>query len=166
MLKFTTSSAEQTSDLGRRLGQAVAVPVAFMLAGSYGTGKTTFAQGLAQGLGVQGLVRSPSYSIVRTYQGTKFGFVHADLYRMKSLAEVNELGLTDMLDGGTVIAVEWPGTVDGFSLDLPYLATSFGFADENLAEYVGNVEEARVLELVFSSDCPEALAEVARAFAA
>jgi tRNA threonylcarbamoyladenosine biosynthesis protein TsaE len=166
MPRLVTHSPDQTIELGCKLGTAVKGSLAFYLAGSYGTGKTTFAQGLAQGLGVVGPVRSPSYSIVKTYLGASIGFIHADLYRMKSAAEIYELGLQDLLDGESVIAVEWPGTVEGFGLGMPFIELTFGFADEKLTEFAGDIAEARVIELAFSEDCPAAMVEVARALAA
>lgn len=166
MLRLTTSSPEQTTALGRKLGAALERPVAFMLAGSYGTGKTTFAQGLAQGLGVEGLVRSPSYSIVRTYIGGKFGFVHADLYRVKSSEDIFELGLNDILQGDNVIAVEWPSTVEGFSLDLPTVEMTFSFVNEPGDNHSKDLEQTRVIRVDFSTDWPVVLREMANAFTA
>ena len=69
MLELETGSAEATRRLAARIGQLVAGPLVILLGGDYGTGKTTFVQGLAKGLGIDGLVRSPSYNIMKKYEG-------------------------------------------------------------------------------------------------
>jgi tRNA threonylcarbamoyladenosine biosynthesis protein TsaE len=83
--------------------------VLVLLRGDYGTGKTTFVQGLAAGLGITGPTRSPSYLIVQVYGSLGRPLVHADLYRVHSPAEVDELGIGELAGDDALIAVEWPG---------------------------------------------------------
>ena len=77
------------------------------LTGGLGSGKTTFCQGLARGLGVpeDRPITSPTFSLVNLHRG-RVQFAHADLYRLKSEAELEELGLDEAFDEGAA-AIEW-----------------------------------------------------------
>jgi len=78
------------------------------LQGELGAGKTTCVRSLLRALGVTGLVRSPTYTLVETYPLATLTCVHVDLYRLQSLSEVDELGLRDLVGPGSLIMVEWP----------------------------------------------------------
>jgi tRNA threonylcarbamoyladenosine biosynthesis protein TsaE len=78
------------------------------LQGELGAGKTTCVRSLLRALGVAGLVRSPTYTLVETYPSGKLTCVHVDLYRLQSLTEVDELGLRDLVGPGCLLLVEWP----------------------------------------------------------
>jgi tRNA threonylcarbamoyladenosine biosynthesis protein TsaE len=78
------------------------------LQGELGAGKTTCVRSLLRTLGVTGLVRSPTYTLVEAYYLATLTCVHVDLYRLQSLTEVDELGLRDLVEPGSLIMVEWP----------------------------------------------------------
>jgi tRNA threonylcarbamoyladenosine biosynthesis protein TsaE len=78
------------------------------LQGELGAGKTTCVRSLLRALGVAGLVRSPTYTLVETYPLGALTCVHVDLYRLQSLTEVDELGLRDVLGANCLLLVEWP----------------------------------------------------------
>jgi tRNA threonylcarbamoyladenosine biosynthesis protein TsaE len=78
------------------------------LQGELGAGKTTCVRALLRTLGVEGLVRSPTYTLVETYELAGLTCVHVDLYRVQSLGEIDELGLRDVMGPGTLLLVEWP----------------------------------------------------------
>ena len=101
------ATAEVMKALGVRLGQTMRVGDVVALHGQLGSGKTTLAQGLATGLGVppERHVASPTFALVNEHQG-KITFVHADLYRIKHAAELQELGLEEASDRAAV-AIEW-----------------------------------------------------------
>jgi tRNA threonylcarbamoyladenosine biosynthesis protein TsaE len=105
------------------------------LRGELGAGKTTCARSLLRALGVAGLVRSPTYTLVETYCLADLTCVHVDLYRLQVLTEVDELGLRDLTGPGCLLLIEWPekGAAALPAADL----------DLNLT-YVGDARHARL----------------------
>jgi len=104
-----------TEALGRALahslpqaGAASAGGVVVYLQGELGAGKTTCVRALLRALGVTGLVRSPTYTLVETYALAGLTCIHVDLYRLQSLSEIDELGLRDWVGPGALLLVEWP----------------------------------------------------------
>jgi tRNA threonylcarbamoyladenosine biosynthesis protein TsaE len=112
-LRLVSLSAAQTQALGQRLGTALreaAIPAPLLLLrGDFGTGKTTFVQGLARGLGCTTAARSPSYLLVKVHMGVTRRLVHADLYRVAGPAAIAELAIPELAGPQGIIAVEWPG---------------------------------------------------------
>ncbi|MGC8875048.1 MAG: tRNA (adenosine(37)-N6)-threonylcarbamoyltransferase complex ATPase subunit type 1 TsaE [Chloroflexia bacterium] len=110
-LDFVSHSAEQTRRLGVRLGRLLEPGDVLLFVGEFGSGKTTFIQGIAEGLGVQGPITSPSFTLVWEYRADAerggMPFYHIDLYRVQSLEEAWRLGLDDLFYGAGVCAVEW-----------------------------------------------------------
>lgn len=108
-----TQTAEETERLGARLAQArarSALDLAVVyLEGGLGAGKTTFARGFAREAGLEGGLRSPTYTLLEVYPLTAGALVHVDLYRVHSSAELESLGLRDFLLPGHVWLIEWPG---------------------------------------------------------
>jgi tRNA threonylcarbamoyladenosine biosynthesis protein TsaE len=88
---------------GRVAGSAV-----IYLYGELGAGKTTCARSLLRTLGVAGLIRSPTYTLVEAYQLASVTCVHVDLYRLAGADAVEELGLRDYLGSDCLLLVEWP----------------------------------------------------------
>jgi len=104
--RLATSSAEQTAAVGRELGRALAGGMVIGLSGELGSGKTTFVQGLFDGLGASEPVVSPSFVLIRELSG-RVPLVHVDLYRLESEAEMEAIGVPDYLAGDGVAVVEW-----------------------------------------------------------
>ena len=104
---LSAPDAETTQALGARLGRAMGVGDVIALTGPLGSGKTTFAQGVAVGLDVatDRHVASPTFALVNEHPG-RVPFVHADFYRIKSDAELGELGLEEAYDRAAA-ALEW-----------------------------------------------------------
>src|SRR3954447_22998920 len=105
--ELVAASAEETRGLGARLGRVLAVGDVVALVGPLGSGKTTFAQGLAQGLEVPAdrHVASPTFALVNQHPG-RVPFLHADLYRIERPEELRELGLEAGYDHAAT-AIEW-----------------------------------------------------------
>ena len=104
--------ARQTGGLGAALARGcpwhVPEPRLIYLSGELGAGKTTLAAALLQALGVEEIVRSPSYALIETYAARGGEAVHMDLYRLRGAEELQQLGLRDYLSGRTLLLIEWP----------------------------------------------------------
>lgn len=113
MLEFFSRSPEQTRRIGLRLGGMLEAGDVICLQGNLGAGKTTFAQGLAQGWGSLDAVSSPTFILVNQYRRADGGrLFHLDAYRLDSIPEAEELDLDFMLAEGALI-VEWPERIGG-----------------------------------------------------
>jgi tRNA threonylcarbamoyladenosine biosynthesis protein TsaE len=105
-LRARTSSPDATREVAARLARVARRGDVIVLQGLLGAGKTMFAQGFARGLGVEGPVTSPTFTLVRQYPCALGQLVHADVYRLDHLAEVADLGLSEMVEDGVAL-VEW-----------------------------------------------------------
>ena len=99
--------AAQIGTAAAQTGTALPGAVVY-LQGDLGAGKTTCVRSLLRTLGVTGLVRSPTYTLVEMYRLAALTCVHVDLYRLQALTEVDELGLRDLVGPGCLLLVEWP----------------------------------------------------------
>ena len=104
----TTESAEATRALAARLATTLPPDTTLALHGDMGVGKTTFVQGLAQGLGVREHVTSPTFAIYSVYKGAGRTLVHLDAYRLEQAGQIEALLLDEFLASPWVLAVEWP----------------------------------------------------------
>lgn len=105
--RMLTSECEaRTVELGRIVGERLEPGDAVLLIGELGAGKTRFVQGMVEGIGVQEPARSPTFVLVNEYEG-RLRLLHSDLYRIASAAEVDDLGLSERLEEGDALAVEW-----------------------------------------------------------
>jgi tRNA threonylcarbamoyladenosine biosynthesis protein TsaE len=106
------SDAAATEALGRTLAGPLAdaartAAVVVFLEGPLGAGKTTLARGLLRGLGYAGRVRSPTFTLLEPYELAGCTVIHLDLFRLADAAELDFLGLTDLLTAGSLVLVEW-----------------------------------------------------------
>ncbi|MBO5340094.1 MAG: tRNA (adenosine(37)-N6)-threonylcarbamoyltransferase complex ATPase subunit type 1 TsaE [Oscillospiraceae bacterium] len=111
-MEYITNSAEQTEQLGEKLAGAVSAGIVIAYTGDLGAGKTAFTRGLARGLGIDGRVTSPTFTIVNEYEGGRLPLFHFDMYRLESSDELFDIGWEDYLARGGVCAVEWSENVD------------------------------------------------------
>ena len=109
-MKLECGSAEQTRAVAAALATLLEAGDVILLVGDLGTGKTTFAQGLARGLGVEAPVTSPSFTLVQEYAG-RLPVVHVDVYRLQRIQELHDLGFEEFVDGSGVLIVEWGDVV-------------------------------------------------------
>jgi len=101
-----TASAAETRAVGAAIASCLAPGDVVVLGGDLGTGKTTIAQGIGAGLGVTEPIVSPTFAIVREYEG-RVPVAHVDVYRLDRVQELNDLGIEEILDGTRVVLVEW-----------------------------------------------------------
>ena len=106
MSALQSGGPEETRRLGEALGRAAEAGDVVLLSGELGAGKTVFVQGIARGLRFEGPVSSKSFVLLGEYAG-RLVLYHADLYRLDSPDEVEELALEEISSGG-VLVVEWP----------------------------------------------------------
>ena len=104
---LTTRSPQETAALGRLLGESCRGGEVILLEGDLGAGKTTLAQGLAAGLGVRAPVVSPTFILLREYEG-RLPLYHFDFYRLDGTGRAVDLEFDDYLDAGGVCVIEWP----------------------------------------------------------
>lgn len=122
-MEFITKSARETQKLGEKIGNNLKSGGLICLYGDLGSGKTTFIQGLAKGLGVKKRVLSPSFILMRQYlksntKNQKLDFFHIDLYRIQNEKEAETLGLKELWsDPKNVIAIEWPEKIESILLE-------------------------------------------------
>ncbi len=107
-MTVTSHSPEQTRTFGSRLGAACKGGEVILLEGDLGAGKTCFAKGVAEGLGLEATdITSPTFTLLQIHHG-RLPLYHVDLYRIDSPAEIAHLGLFDEFDGPGVTLIEWP----------------------------------------------------------
>lgn len=101
-----TTSVGETQDLAAAVAALAQPGDLFVLAGDLGAGKTAFVQGFGAGLGVTEPITSPTFTLAQQYEG-RLLVHHLDVYRLEQLGEVAELGLSELLDDGGVVLIEW-----------------------------------------------------------
>ena len=124
---MTLESHEDTLNFGKAIGACVQPGDIILLEGDLGAGKTTFTQGLAQGLGVEEFVNSPTFVIINEYFSGKLPLYHMDLYSLEDEEQLYDLGVEEYLFGNGVSVVEWPEIAMSF---LPDAYTRFTFLRE------------------------------------
>jgi tRNA threonylcarbamoyladenosine biosynthesis protein TsaE len=127
---LTSTSAQQTLELGAAVGKGISQGVSIALVGDLGAGKTTFVQGLAKGLGIceKYYITSPTYTLINEYPARTLTLCHLDLYRLGSAEELEFIGFDDLVDDTHVIVVEWPRILAEISFQFD-LEITFTFDD-------------------------------------
>ncbi len=129
VLEFTTDGEAATADAARRLASLLTDGDILSLSGDLGAGKTTFVRALATGLGVAGMVTSPTFNILVVHAGPVV-LNHFDLYRLERAEELEDIDFWGVLGSGGVSVIEWG---DRFPEALPpdHLSIAIEIVSEN-----------------------------------
>ena len=146
-----TFSVEETRSLASLLSKVFQAGDVVVLSGDLGAGKTAFTQGLGLGLGVEHPVTSPTFTLANKYEG-ELTLNHLDVYRLEHFQEVEELGLSELIDSNSLTVIEW-GNVISSVLTEGYLEISLSLGeslDERTIEFrlIGQQWVGRESELV------------------
>ncbi len=106
MLTFYTSSAEETIELGKKIGSLLQKGDVIALQGTLAAGKTTITKGIALALGIEEEITSPTFCLISEYYG-KMPLYHMDVYRLEGTEDFINLGTDDMIYGDGVCLIEW-----------------------------------------------------------
>jgi len=146
-LDITSTSAGRTRSIGKRIGGFASAGEVILLVGALGTGKTCLTQGIALGLGIKDYVVSPSFVLLREYNG-RLPLYHIDLYRLESIEEIVSLGLDDYLYYSRGISViEWADK--GWSvLPTEHMRIDMDYIDTNRRKLTFSPEGQRYSEML------------------
>jgi len=128
MIKVITvllGTEQATTLLAKQLAAMLTAPLVVYLAGDLGSGKTTFVRAVLRALGVQGTVKSPTFSLLEYYQIADLIIYHFDLYRLSTPEELEFIGIRDYSDQTSVCFIEWPERGQDF---IPDADLSFYFS--------------------------------------
>lgn len=112
MQVIETFKADETLELGKKIGMLVKPGTVISLMGDLGVGKTVFTQGFARGLGIEEWVNSPTFTIVQVYGEGRIPFYHFDVYRIGDIYEMDEIGYEEFFYGEGVCIVEWADRIE------------------------------------------------------
>ncbi|WP_149554279.1 tRNA (adenosine(37)-N6)-threonylcarbamoyltransferase complex ATPase subunit type 1 TsaE [Treponema pectinovorum] len=101
-----TQSAQQTIELGKKIGNALKKGDIIALQGTLGAGKTTITKGIALALNIEDTITSPTFCLISEYEG-KMPLYHMDVYRLEGTEDFINLGVDDLLYGNGVCIIEW-----------------------------------------------------------
>ena len=109
MKTFQTHSAEETTELGRRLAVELRPGTIVLLRGDLGAGKTTMVKGIAEGFQAAKAedVTSPTFTLIHEYRGPAVTLYHIDLYRIDTQRELDTLALDDLMSPQSILLIEW-----------------------------------------------------------
>ena len=111
-MEYRTKTPAETETVGETLAASLCPGAVVAFTGDLGAGKTAFVSGMAEGLGIEERVTSPTFTIVNEYEGGRLPLFHFDMYRLGSADELFHIGWEDYLARNGVCAVEWSENVD------------------------------------------------------
>ena len=106
-----SQNEEELISIGQKLGRLLNSGDIIVLSGDLGAGKTTLTKGIAKGLDVSQMIKSPTYTIVREYEG-RLPLYHLDVYRIGDIEEMDEIGYEDYVFGEGVCLIEWANLIE------------------------------------------------------
>ena len=122
-MQHITKTEKETYSLGKEFGESLKGGEIIGLIGDLGAGKTSFTKGIANALGVKNIITSPTFVIMKVYEGRK-KLVHIDAYRLTGYNDLRAIGLEDHLNNDTIIVIEW---ADKLKEELPFTIKNITF---------------------------------------
>ena len=138
------NNLEETIALGNRLGLLLHPNMLLTLSGDLGAGKTTFTKGIGQGLGITKVINSPTFTILKQYQG-RLNLSHFDAYRLEG--QDDDLGFEEIFDSDDVCVVEWANFIEDI-LPVDRLTIEIKKIDENIREFVFKTNSEKYAQVV------------------
>ena len=112
MLRFETHSEEETVNAGEEFSRRLIPGSVVALTGDLGAGKTHFTKGISRGLGITENVASPTFTIISEHRGGRMPLYHFDCYRLRTPAELDEMGFEEYIYGNGVCVIEWAEMIE------------------------------------------------------
>ena len=137
------NNLEETIALGNRLGLLLQPNMLLTLSGDL-AGKTTFTKGIGQGLGITKVINSPTFTILKQYQG-RLNLSHFDAYRLEG--QDDDLGFEEIFDSDDVCVVEWANFIEDI-LPVDRLTIEIKKIDENIREFVFKTNSEKYAQVV------------------
>lgn len=137
MLQCTVRNLKETQKLGKKFAKMIRGGDIILLNGDLGAGKTTFTKYVAKALGVKDEVTSPTFTIMKEYQGKRLRLLHFDMYRLEDADESTGFGFDEYVknrDYNVVIFIEWSERVKSM-LDGNYIVVDIRRIDENKRQF-------------------------------
>ena len=138
------NNLDETIALGNRLGLLLQPNMLLTLSGDLGAGKTTFTKGIGQGLGITKVINSPTFTILKQYQG-RLNLSHFDAYRLEG--QDDDLGFEEIFDSDDVCVVEWANFIEDI-LPVDRLTIEIKKIDENIREFVFKTNSEKYAQVV------------------
>ena len=138
------NNLEETIALGNRLGLLLQPNMLLTLSGDLGAGNTTFTKGIGQGLGITKVINSPTFTILKQYQG-RLNLSHFDAYRLEG--QDDDLGFEEIFDSDDVCVVEWANFIEDI-LPVDRLTIEIKKIDENIREFVFKTNSEKYAQVV------------------
>lgn len=126
-VEIFSANLEETKRLGKLFGERIFIKGTITLEGELGAGKTTFSQGFAKGLGIDDVINSPTFNIIKCHFKGRLPFYHIDAYRLEDVHQ--DLGFEEYIDGDGTSLIEWPKFIES---ELP---------DERIHIYISQLDE-------------------------
>ena len=144
-MEFIVDSVDKTMHIGRQLGSLVNKGDILCLTGDLGTGKTHISKGIAEGLGIDEHITSPTFNIVNEYHSGRLTLYHFDVYRVNDPDEIEAIGFDEYIFGDGVSLIEWANYIHIKIEKLPDMGENFrkisinGYGDRY--NYIKEIEE-------------------------
>jgi len=127
IVRARTDGVDATRALAAAVAELAVPGDVILLSGELGAGKTAFVQGFGAALGVAGPITSPTFTLAHQYEGT-MTMHHLDVYRLERLAEMDDIGVPELVDGDGVVLIEW-GDAVAPALPQDYLEVALTYGD-------------------------------------